>query len=150
MEIKGYYSLDEREQAAMRDAIGKAEWSGATLLAAWLKNGMLPEKCGAGIRLLLGVEGECLASFLTLAPRDDVDSPLTPWIGFVYTFPAFRGQHRAGTLIEHACMLAKEEGHARVYVSTNATGLYERYGFEFLCMDTDVWGGDTRVYVRTL
>ena len=34
-----------------------------------------------------------MISFCTFAEHDDIpDTELTPWIGFVYTFPAFRGE----------------------------------------------------------
>lgn len=41
------------------------------------------------------------------------------WIGFVYTFPAFRGKRLIAKLIDRACSCAKEDGYNAVYVSTD-------------------------------
>ena len=148
MRILEYFSLEAGEQRRAREAIRAADWRAAAFLDELLRKDELRKHCGPKTRLLLGMEGKTLAAFCTLADRDEVDSPLTPWIGFVYTFTAFRGQRRGGELIDHACALAKADGFARVYVSTNEIGLYEKYGFTFLRQDRDVWGGETRVYVR--
>lgn len=149
MEIREYFSLDAAERARMREAIRLADWRAAAFLYKLLEEDTLRECCGPNTRLLLGMEGERLAAFCTLADRDEiVDTPLTPWIGFVYTFPAFRGQRRSGALIERACALARAAGHTHVYVSTNEIGLYEKYGFAFSHADRDAWGGETRVYVK--
>lgn len=150
MQILEYFGLAESAQAFWVAQIGGADWSAARLLGELLAGGQLREALGASTRLLLGVEEDSLAAFCTLSGRDEIETDLTPWIGFVYTFPGFRGQRRAGALIERACAYARADGFERVYVSTNAVGLYEQYGFEFLRMDTDVRGGETRVYVRTL
>lgn len=101
--------------------------------------------------MLLLTEGETLISFCTLAPMDDIQpTDLTPWIGFVYTFPAFRGQGYAEKLMRHAEKLAKADGADSVHVSTNHVGLYERYGYTFFGMMKDVSGEDSRVYVKHL
>ena len=150
MEIREYFSLKEQERAAMRAAIGAGDWRAARFLCELLEKNELRARCGETTRLLLGMEDGQLAAFCTLAERDEVDAPLTPWIGFVHTFPAFRGQRRSGELIERACALARADGFSRVYVSSNEIGLYEKYGFTFLRMMKDGWGGDTRVYCRAL
>lgn len=43
------------------------------------------------------VNGDRLVSFCTFAPFDDIHpTEFTPWIGFVYTFPEYRGHHYVG------------------------------------------------------
>jgi len=151
MEIREYYSLDGAGQRRIREAIRTADWRAAAFLCDLLEADRLRALCGEGTRLLLGMEGERLAAFCTLADRDEVeDESLTPWIGFVYTFPGFRGRRLGGALIDRACAIAASEGFAQVYVSTDEIGLYEKYGFAFLRMDRDAWGGSTRVYRREM
>lgn len=53
-----------------------------------------------------------------------------------------------GKLVEHAVKLAKADSFERIYVSTLETGLYEKYGFTFFQMMTDIHGGPSRVYSR--
>ena len=150
MRIVDCFELSGEEQARAREAIRHAGWRGAQHLYALLMENRLREQCGASTRLLLGMEGDALAAFCTLAERDDVDAPLMPWIGYVYTFPAFRGQRRCGELIERACDLARREGFERVYLSTREVGLYEKYGFAFMRSMKDSRGDDTRVYCRNV
>ncbi len=44
--------------------------------------------------------------------------------------------------------LAKENNVRDVYISTNHTGLYEKYGCEFYRMINDMHGEPSRVYVK--
>lgn len=83
----------------------------------------------------------------TLAPLDDIQpTELSPWIGFVYTFPEYWGHHYAGILLEYAESLACVMGKEYIYISTGHTGLYEKYGYEFFKTEKDVLGEDSRVY----
>ena len=101
--------------------------------------------------MLMLTEGDELACFCTLAKYDDVQpTKLSPWIGWIYTFPAFRGKRLAGRLLEYAERLAKEGGAGAVHISTNHNGLYEKYGYEFLKYEKDVEGEDTKVYAKSL
>ena len=97
------------------------------------------------------VDGDALVSFCTFAEKDDIQpTDLTPWIGWVYTFPNFRGNRYVGKLLSHAETLAEEAGIKNIYISTNHDGLYEKYGYEFFRMMKDMHGEDSRVYVRRL
>ena len=151
MRIVDYFGLDESERARVRRRLGESEWRAGAFLKRQLEAGTFHWRYGAGSRLLLGMEGESLAAFCTLAGKDDVENtPLTPWIGFVYTYPEYRGERRSGRLIERACALARADGFERVYLSSNEVGLYEKYGFTYLTRMKDAWGEDTGVYCRRL
>ena len=90
-------------------------------------------------------------SFCTLAPMDDIQpTELAPWIGFVYTFPEYRGHHYAGVLLDYAECLATAMDYGYIYISTGHTGLYEKYGYEFYRLEKDIEGGDSRVYRKDL
>ena len=71
-------------------------------------------------------------------------------MGFVYTFPEHRGHHYAGLLLEEIERLAQKEGVSEIYISTNHTGLYEKYGCEFKTLIKDMNGEMSRVYVKRL
>ena len=93
------------------------------------------------------VEGKTLIPFCTLAEQDDVrDASLTPWIGFVYTFPEFRGHRYLGKLLEYAKNVAASEGATHIYISTDHMGLYEKYGYSFYKLMKDDENQDSRVY----
>lgn len=59
---------------------------------------------------------------------------LTPNICAVYTENNFRGQGIAGNLLNKAVEDLRKKGISPVYLLTDHTGFYERYGWKFLCM----------------
>ncbi|MBO7556487.1 MAG: GNAT family N-acetyltransferase [Alphaproteobacteria bacterium] len=147
MQIVEYYKSQNQEY--WRSEIGKGDWSAAKLLWKLLDKNELKKMCGSSTEVFLLTEGENLMSFAILAEQDEVEAPeLSPWIGFVYTFPQYRGKHCAGELIEHICGVLKNAGEKQVYISTEEIGLYEKYGFVFWQMMITREGKPTRVYVR--
>ena len=74
---------------------------------------------------------------------------LTPNVCAVYTEEAYRKQGIAGNLLNMAVEDLRSKGITPVYLVTDHTGFYERYGWEFLCM---VQGDDelemTRMYIH--
>lgn len=144
-----YFRSEDR--AHWLEEIGKSDWRAGQYLHDLLEADGLQALAGEGVRVLLLAEGDRLVSFCTLAERDDVQpTELTPWIGFVYTFPAYRGRRCIERLIRHAEQLAAEAGAWQVYISTDHVGLYERYGYTFHAAMKDMHGGDTRVYTRRI
>ena len=97
------------------------------------------------------VDGDKLVSFCTFAPLDDIQpTDLSPWIGFVFTFPEYRGHRYAGLLFDYAESIATIMEKEYIYISTGHTGVYEKYGYEFYKMLKDIEGGDSRVYRKAL
>ena len=149
MQISDFYEC--ADQSHWIDEIDKCDWRAGAFLRSLLLENRLKELCGESTRLLLLADGEKLVSFCTLAEQDDIrDTDITPWIGFVYTYPEYRGHRYVGRLLERACELAKEDGHKHVYISTNEDGLYEKYGFSFWKMMKDMEGSDSKVYKTDL
>lgn len=59
---------------------------------------------------------------------------LTPNICAVYTEQDYRRKGIAGRLLNMAVSDLRGKGVSPVYLLTDHTGFYERYGWEFLCM----------------
>lgn len=59
---------------------------------------------------------------------------LTPNVCAVYTEEDKRGNGVAGALLNYVCADMKEKGIDTLYLLTDHTSFYERYGWEFLCM----------------
>lgn len=59
---------------------------------------------------------------------------LTPNVCAVYTEKAYRCRGIAGHLLNTVISDAKANGISPLYLVTDHTGFYERYGWEFLCM----------------
>ena len=146
MRIVDYFKDDN--QTLWRSQIAACEWRAAGLLTKLLEEGTFHELLGRGTLYLLA-DGDTLVSFMTLAERDCIEAPeYAPWIGFVHTAPAYRGQRCAGKLIDHAVAQAGQHGAKQVYICTDHVGLYEKYGFIYLENRISIYGEDSRVYVR--
>lgn len=149
MEIIEYFSTDNKEHWLSK--IKESDWGAGQYLHELLKKQKLKQLVGEDTKVLMLVDGEKLVSFCTLAEKDDIQpTDLTPWIGWVYTFPDYRGNRYVGQLLGHAEVLAGEAGAENIYISTNHDGLYEKYGYEFYKIMKDVNGEDSRVYKRHL
>ena len=128
--------IREISQTGNRDfwlnKIVEADWSAGKYLCGLLRDGSFYNIYGTKSKVFLLTQGEDLISFCTFSETDDIpDTELTPWIGFVYTYPAFRGKRRIGKLIEYIYHIAKEQGHKSIFISTDQKGLYENFGFKF-------------------
>jgi len=131
--------------------IERQDWRAAKFLSELLREKRLFETLGNGAGLYITADGERLVSFAVLSPKDAIDDEkLTPWIGFVYTAPKYRGNRESGRLIDHICKDAMANGHKRVYLCTDHIGLYEKYEFIYMENRIDVWGEDSRIYYRNL
>lgn len=144
MEIIDYFKSDA--QGHWLAEIEKSDWRAAETLVRFIKENSFHENLGKGTILLL-TDGGRLVSFLTFSERDCIDdNSLFPWIGFVYTFPEYRG-HR---LIRRCEELAAEYGIEKIFVCTDHVGLYEKYGFSYMENRIDIYGDDSRIYCKTI
>ena len=149
MEFSEFFKTENKEYWLSQ--ISKSDWGAGQYLAYLLRENKLFDLIGENSRVLMLTDGENLISFCTLAKFDDVQpTVLTPWIGFVYTFPEYRGKRLSGDLLGFAEKIAKQDGATNVYISTNHIGLYEKYGYEFFTETKDVEDEDTRVYRKKI
>ena len=75
---------------------------------------------------------------------------LTPNVCAVYVEKAHRGQGIAGKMLDFVCRDMRQQGINTLYLLTDHTAFYERYGWDFLCMvQGDDGGGLSRMYVHT-
>lgn len=145
MQIIEYHNSDRQEY--WLEQIKKSDWSAGRFLYELLKGNRFFETVGETSKVLLLVDGDELVSFCTYAEKDDIQpTELTPWVGFVYTFPRYRGHRYLGKLFQGIEKLAKAESVEEIYISTDHIGLYEKYGCEFYRMMEDINGEPCRVY----
>ena len=76
-------------------------------------------------------------------PRTD----LTPNVCAVYTEEAYRGRGIAGELLSYVSKDMMGKGIDTLYLVTNHTNFYERYGWQYLC-PVETEDGTSRVYVH--
>lgn len=149
MEIIEFFTSGNRQH--WLDRIAESDWGAGSYLAQLLRENRLKEVLGETALVLLLTEGNRLVSFCTFAPLDDIQpTEFSPWVGFVYTFPEYRGNRYAGKLLDYAECLATVMGKEAIYISTGHTGLYEKYGYAFYRMDKDIGGEESMVYRKIL
>lgn len=149
MEVIHFF--ESNRQRHWLDEIQRSDWRAGPFLARLLRDGTFFDAVGENSRVLLLTDGDELVSYCTYTEKDDIQpTELTPWIGFVYTFPQHRGHRYAGRLFAEIERLANEEGVDEVYLSTNHTGLYEKYGFTYKTVLTDLDGNPSRVYSKQI
>ena len=148
MEIKDFFRCDD--QPIWIEKIRRGDWRAAKYLADLLENGSFNQLAGEGTVYLL-TDGEELISFITLTHQDCIDDKSRyPWLGFFYTFEAYRGHRYGGILFNHAAKEAAEQGYTKVHIATDHEGLYEKYGFIYLENQVSIYGEDSRVYVKNV
>lgn len=151
MKIIEYFTSEH--QSHWLEEMRRCDWEAGQYLARLLQRGQLKALVGrtALVPMLIEEETGTLVSFCTFAPLDDIQpTELSPWVGFVYTFPQYRGHRYAGQLLRYAEGLATVMGKEYLYISTGHTGLYETYGYAFYQIRKDIHGEDSRVYRKAL
>ncbi|WP_295158398.1 GNAT family N-acetyltransferase [uncultured Ruminococcus sp.] len=73
---------------------------------------------------------------------------LTPNLCAIYVVPKHRGRGIAGRLLARVCEDMHEVGVDTLYLVTDHTTFYERYGWKYLCDTREHGGGMARVYVH--
>ena len=147
MQIKEFFQLNDEDKSYWLSKIGESEWAAGKYLYKLLKNDEFLNLCGNKSKVFLLTAGNDLISFCTYSEKDDIpNTDLTPWLGFVFTFPSFRGKRRIGKLIEHVYKLAKKDGYKNLYISTDQEGLYENFGFTFFTKLKDYHNDTALVY----
>ena len=81
------------------------------------------------------MDGGAIIAGLGVIENDFHDrKDLTPNVCAVYVEEAYRCQGIAGQMLRFVCEDLHEKGIDTLYLLTDHTSFYERYGWEFLCM----------------
>lgn len=75
---------------------------------------------------------------------------LYPWLCALYIDEAHRGKTYAKLLIEKAKSDAVAKGFHYLYLCTDHTGYYEKYGFRFIGHGYHPWEEESRIYEISL
>ena len=82
----------------------------------------------------VAVEGDAIIGGLGVIENDFHDrKDLAPNICAVYVEEPYRGKGLAGELLNYVCENMKSRGIDALYLVTDHTGFYERYGWEYYC-----------------
>ena len=98
----------------------------------------------------LCLDGEKIIGGMGVIENDFHDrKDLTPNVCAVFTDEEYRCQGIAGHLLNMVVADMKSKGISPIYLVTDHTGFYEKYGWEFLCMvQGDGEPEPTRMYIH--
>ena len=148
MKIIEYFEADLSCQQILLQGLRQCDWGAGKFLLDLLEKQTVAETLGGPGKLFFLLDGENVVSFLTLTGQDCIAFPdFTPWIGFVFTFPEYRGHRYAGLLLDHARECAASNGFPFVFLASGHSGLCEKYGFSHWGNLHDIHGEDSRIYI---
>lgn len=114
----------------------------AASMADCLQSGGIPQ-------WYLVLDGDTLVAGAGVIANDfHLRRDLSPNVCAVYVEPDHRGRGIAGRLLRFLCEDCRQLGFPTLYLVTDHTSFYERYGWRFLCMVQEEGGGETRLYVH--
>lgn len=150
----GWEILNLREQRSLGELERAAAWFhekwGIPLAAYQESMAECVEGKGPVPQWYMAVEDGAILGGLGVIENDFHDrKDLAPNVCAVYVEEAHRCRGIAGALLEHACADMAGLGVDTLYLLTDHTSFYERYGWEFFCMaqgDGEV--EPSRMYVR--
>lgn len=134
--MQSYTYITLRQRPELRDTAAQwfhQKWGVPTEAYLACMNAYLSGATELGWYLCL--DGDRLVGGLGAIENDFHNRPdLTPNLCAVYTEAEYRSRGIAGHLLNMAVNDLNAKGIAPVYLLTDHTGFYERYGWEFLCM----------------
>lgn len=146
-----YQYITLRQQPALMNEAAQwfnSKWGVPTEAYLACMEQYLQEKTELGWYLCL--DGSEIVGGLGVIENDFHDrKDLTPNVCAVYTEERCRCQGIAGALLNMAVEDLRSKGISPVYLVTDHTGFYERYGWAFLCMVQGDGEPDmTRMYIH--
>lgn len=149
--MKDYKYITLREQPELKDKA--ASWfhnKWGVPVEAYLEcmNDYLDKKTEYGWYICL--DGDKIIGGMGVIENDFHDrKDLSPNVCAIYTEEEYRGNGIAGKLLDMVVDDMRNKGISPIYLVTDHTGFYERYGWEFLCMvQGDGEEEMTRMYIH--
>ncbi|MBQ8518652.1 MAG: GNAT family N-acetyltransferase [Agathobacter sp.] len=149
--MKEYKYITLREKPELKDAAASwfnSKWGVPEAAYLECMESYLSNETEYGWYLCL--DGESIVAGMGVIENDFHDrKDLTPNVCAVYTDEEYRGKGIAGNLLNMVVADMKDKGITPIYLVTDHTGFYERYGWEFLCMVQGDGEPDmTRMYIH--
>lgn len=118
----------------------------------WIKKHMqtVLETVGPIPDAYIAVENGQVVGGYTLAIKEILYSEdVGLWIATLYVAPEFRGKHLSPVLIDHARRRGGELGYEKIYLASEHSNYYEKYGFYTIGPDACAWGEPTQMFENT-
>ncbi len=101
--------------------------------------------------MLVAVVNDHIVGMASLRKTDYYPMPeIYPWVSSIFVAEEYRGQRISEKLIEAANQYAKALGFKQTYIPSEHTGLYEKYGYQYVKDIVNYGNGIDRLYVKQL
>ena len=98
-------------------------------------------------RFYLLMKGESVAGCYALLTNDLISrQDIYPWLGCLFIEASERGNNLGALLLQHGCSQARLLGYKKVYLTTDHTGYYEKYGWQRMEDGYDFSGNISPIY----
>ena len=149
--MKEYQYITLREQPERKDMAAtwfQSKWGVPKEAYLECMEAFLNRETEYGLYLCL--DGDKIVGGMGVIENDFRDrKDLSPNVCAVYTDEEYRSKGIAGVLLNMVVKDMKEKGITPIYLVTDHTSFYERYGWEFLCMvQGDGEENMTRMYIH--
>ena len=95
----------------------------------------------------VAVEDESIIGTYALLRNDLISrQDIFPWLACLYVSPERRGREIGSLLLRHALQETEKRGHRKLYLCTDLTGYYEKYGWSHIANAYLFTGDETKVY----
>ena len=131
---------------AVASQINNADWAAAKYLA----KKMIGDEFNNWEGIVVAESSDRIIGFCSFVSKDIVDLTYSPYIAIVYVEPAFRGNGISKELVEIAEKQLIIEGFQSIFIVTQHTGLYEKWGYSQIDEAEDKFGRTMRVLERDL
>ena len=124
---------------------GNCSWVAGDHLAAMLKEGAFTDwECA-----FAAIIEERIVGFCTFMKTDYYpDNRYFPWISTVFVDERFRGKRISQRMIEAAITYARSCRFSHVYIPSDISGFYEKYGFEKIDELENYAGGRDHIFMK--
>lgn len=139
--------IEFKNEQFIIDYLGNCSWGSAKFLYNLIIENKVEEVLGDKTKIIVLADNQKVISFATYAKRDCIlDDNLYPWIGFVYTDKEYRGNRFSQQVINYIINKATEDGFFNIYLATDHTDFYEKYGFKYVEDRIDIYNELSRIY----
>nr|WP_269135872.1 GNAT family N-acetyltransferase [Sporosarcina cyprini] len=98
----------------------------------------------------IALEDEKIIGTYALLRNDLVSrQDISPWLACLYVDPSFRGKSIGSQLLAHAVQEASRKGNETLYLTTDHSGYYEKYGWTKMGNCYDLFGNLSSIYQKS-
>lgn len=103
-------------------------------------------------QIVLAIENNDIIGYYSLIAQELIQNnhDYTPWLGTLFIQKKYRNRHYSPILLEDACKRVQNMGYDNLFLATEHTQYYEKFGFKQIGIELYNWGTPTKIYQKHL